>query len=129
MTANTTIPLVREELKVDTEWVETGRVRVRKQVQEHAQQVDMLLAEEEVDIRYVDVGTIVDQPPQARYEGDTLVVPILEEILVVEKRYRIKQELHIRRHSSEHLHSATVPVRVEQAVVERFEADQAPFTG
>ena len=32
-----------------------------------------------------------------RQEGDTIIVPILEEITVIEKRLLLKEEIHIRR--------------------------------
>lgn len=35
--------------------------------------------------------------PEIRTEGDVTIVPVLEEVLVVEKRLVLKEELHIRR--------------------------------
>jgi len=58
--------------------------------------------------------------PQTRYEGDTLVVPVLEEVLVVERRVRIKEELHITRVRREERHLETVMLKSEQVSVERF---------
>ena len=39
----------------------------------------------------------VDVAPKIRIEGDLTIVPVLEEILVVEKRLILKEEVHIRR--------------------------------
>lgn len=122
MTANTThIPISREELTVDTQWTETGRVRISKTVHELPRQIDTMLGEESVDIQRVPMDQLVDEPPAARYEGDTLVVPILEEVLVIEKRFRIKEELRITKTHKDVMHSATVAIRVEQATVERID--------
>jgi stress response protein YsnF len=61
------------------------------------------------------------EAPATRYEGDTLVVPVLEEVLVVERRVRIKEELRItRRQREEHCHD-TVVVRSEHVSIERFD--------
>lgn len=123
----TTIPVSREELNVTKEWVETARVRIRKDVHEIEQQVDMMLGEEQVNVERIPIDRLVEQPPAARYEGDTLVVPVLEEVLVVEKRYRIKEEVRITKVRTEARHTASVPVRVEEAVVERSdEGAKAP---
>ncbi|HEU4852657.1 MAG TPA: DUF2382 domain-containing protein [Telluria sp.] len=127
MTEKITIPVAREELGVTKEWVETARVRVQKNVHELGQQVDMMLGEEQVEVERIPMDEVVDRPPAARYEGDTLVVPVLEEVLVVEKRYRIKEELRITKVRKETRHTATIPVMVEEAVVERFdEGARAP---
>jgi stress response protein YsnF len=71
----------------------------------------------------VPVNRIVGEAdlPASRYEGDTLIVPILEEVLVVEKRYRIKEELHIIRHRREHRHAETVTLKSEEVAVEWFD--------
>ena len=127
MTANTTnIPISREELNVVKQWTETGRVRINKTVHELPQQVEAMLGEESVEIERIPMDEMVDQPPPARYEGDTLVVPILEEVLVVEKRFRIKEEIRITKMRKDVMHSATVPVKVEEATVERFDEAVTP---
>lgn len=58
------------------------------------------------------------------YEGGTFIVPILEEVLVVEKRLRIKEEIHITRSKRPQRFSETVPVKSETVSVERF--DEGP---
>lgn len=127
MTADSTsIPLSREELSVATRWTETGRVRISKTVHELPQQVESLLGEENVEVERIPMDQLVEQAPAARYEGDTLVVPVIEEVLVVEKRFRIKEELRITKVRTEVMHSATVPVRVEEAIVERFDESPPP---
>jgi uncharacterized protein (TIGR02271 family) len=118
------IPVIAEQLDVDTRVVETGRgVRIHKTVSEQAVTIDERLARDEVDVRHVPVDRIValDEAPATRYEGDTLVVPVLEEVLVVERRLRIKEELHITRVRHEEHYQDTVPLKAEQVVVERFD--------
>jgi uncharacterized protein (TIGR02271 family) len=117
-----TLPVYQEQLHVRTRLAETGRgVRVHKQVRSHPHQVDQTLWRDELDIRHVPVDRIVSAPPAARYEGDTFIVPVLEEVLVVEKRYRIKEELHITRQRHASRHQQTVPLRAEHVTVERFD--------
>lgn len=120
-----TIPVVREELDVGTRTVETGRgVRLRTTVTERPQQIDEILHSDEIHVTHVQVDKIVslDDAPASRYEGDTLIVPILEEVLVVEKRLRIKEEIHITRSIRERRHTETVLLKSEEVAVERFDA-------
>lgn len=118
------IPVIEEQLAVGTRVVDTGRgVRIHKTVSEQAVTIDERLAREQVEVRHVPVDRIValSEAPATRYEGDTLVVPVLEEVLVVERRLRIKEELHITRVRHEEHYRDTVPLKAEQVVVERFD--------
>lgn len=118
------MPVVREEVQVDKRVVDTGRgVRIHKTVAEHPCHIDERLMRDEVEISHVPVDRIVplDAAPVTRYEGDTLVVPILEEVLVVERRVRIKEEVRITRTRREEHHAETVMLKSEQVSVERFD--------
>jgi stress response protein YsnF len=120
----TRVPVVQEEAWIEKRIVDTGRgVRIHKTVVEHPCRIDESLLRDEVQVSHVPVDRIVplDQAPATRYEGDTLVVPILEEVLVVERRLRIKEELHITRTRHEERHAETVLLRSEQVSVERFD--------
>jgi stress response protein YsnF len=118
------VPVVREEVQVEKQVVDTGRgVRIHKTVAEHPCHIDERLLRDDVEVSHVPVDRIVplDAAPATRYEGDTLVVPILEEVLVVERRVRIKEELRITRTRREERHAETVMLKSEQASVERFD--------
>lgn len=122
------VPVHGEQLEVRKHVVDTGRgVRVDKRVREVPAEVDEAVWQEHVEVERVPVGRMVGpgESPAPRYEGDTLVVPVLEEVLVVEKRCRIKEELRITRNRSESRHAQTVLLRQEEVAVQRFggEAD------
>ena len=117
------IPALEEQVHIGVRQVDTGRgVRLRTAVSEKLEQVEALLRQEEIEVVHVPVDRVVtpEQAPVSRYEGDTLVVPILEEVLVVEKRIRIKEEVRITKIERQQRHVETVPVKSEQVVVERF---------
>jgi stress response protein YsnF len=119
-----TVPVFREEVQVDKRLVDTGRgVRIHKTVAELPCHIDERLLRDEVEVSHVPVDRIVplDAAPATRYEGETLVIPILEEVLVVERRVRIKEELHITRTRHEEHHAETVMLKAEQVSVERFD--------
>ncbi len=119
------LPLVEETLRVDVHERVSGHVRVRTatDVVEELARAD--LRHEAVDITRVPVDRPVDVPPEIRTEGDVVIVPVVEEILVVEKRLVLREELHIRRTvTAEHV-EVPVKLRRQQAVVERLATGEA----
>jgi uncharacterized protein (TIGR02271 family) len=118
----TIVPVLKEELDLHTRRVEIDSgVRVAKKVQQREEIVDEPLTKEEVDVERVAVNRRVDNPVAVRYEGDTMVVPILEEVLVVEKHLILKEEIRITRRKSEFRAPQRVTLRREVAAVERIE--------
>lgn len=113
-----TIPVVEEELEVQKRQVETGRVRITKVVQEQEEIVDEPLLQEKIEVRRVPVNRPVDGPIPIRHSGDTMIVSLLEEVLVVEKRLMLKEELHITKRQVEVHESQPVTLRREEAIVE-----------
>jgi uncharacterized protein (TIGR02271 family) len=119
-----TVPVVREELAVGKRTVETGEgIRVTKTVSERQQVVDELLAKEDVAVERVSVNRVVDAAniPGIRQEGSTIIVPVLEEILVVEKRTFVKEELRITSTRREVREPEKFVLRSEEVSVERFD--------
>ena len=112
------IPVLRETVHVSKREVETGRVTVHKTVTERDEAVEMLLRQTDVSIERVPVNQVVTEAPASRNEGDVLVIPVMEEVLVVEKRLVLKEELHIRKTSSERQAHETVRLRSEQVHIE-----------
>lgn len=120
------VPVVAETLQVEKRRVEAGGVRVRKVVREREEVVDEPLLREEVQVKRVAVGRIVDGPVPVRHVGDTMIIPLLEEVLVVEKRLMLKEELHVRKDSVETHRPQRVTLRSEEAFVERVGEEGAP---
>jgi uncharacterized protein (TIGR02271 family) len=119
------VPVFEEELSVDIRTIDTGRgVRVHKTVEEQPVTVDELLMREHVDVRRVAVDQVLANGaalPPARYEGDVLIVPVFEEVLVVEKRMKLKEELYITRTRIEESQPQTVVLKKEHVTIERFD--------
>src|SRR3982751_2082323 len=76
---------------------------------------------ERVNVERKAVNRIVDGPVDVRYEGDTTVIPVLEEVLVVEKRLILREEIHITRSTEEVHKPQRVVLRREDVSVERME--------
>ncbi|MET0650110.1 MAG: YsnF/AvaK domain-containing protein [Pyrinomonadaceae bacterium] len=122
LTAAAVIPVMEEELRVGKRVVETGRVRVTKTVHEHEEVVDEPLMREEYDVERVRIDVFVDAPVGPRQEGETLIVPVLEEVLVVEKRLVVREELRITRRRTEEHKPQHVKLLSEEVEVERADA-------
>jgi uncharacterized protein (TIGR02271 family) len=115
-----TVPVIVEEIEVQKQLVETGKVRITKIVHEREAIVDEPLCREEVEVERVPIHRLVDGPIPVRYEGETMIVSIMEETLVVEKRLMLKEELHVRKRRLEAHQPQKVTLRSEEARVERM---------
>lgn len=115
----TVVALSEEQLLVRKRQVDTGRVRVRTLVDEHEAVVRETLNRGVVSVERVAVEREVPSAPEPREEGDVLVISIVEERAVVEKRLFVVEELRVRREVvSEHV-SLPTTLRSMRAVVER----------
>ena len=111
------VPLLTEELSVAKQQVVTGRVQISTVTREEAALVNEMLASEHVEIERVPVGKAVDHAPAVREEGDTLIIPVVEEVLVVERRLLLKEEVRVRRVREEARHQERVNVRRQEVTV------------
>lgn len=123
---DTVIPVLAEELEVGVEKVKTGSVRVHKTVHEHEETIDEPVHRERVDVRRVVKNEIVAGPMPTRQEGDTTIIPVVEEVVTVEKHWVLKEEFVITKIRSEEMDQQKVIVRREEADVRRFDADGNP---
>lgn len=118
------IPVMQEEMEVGKRMVETGHgIRVHKSVIETAHVVEQPLQKETLAIEHVALGTWVepDAVPLTRQEGATTIIPIIEEVLVVQTRLRLKEEIRITRTRHTVIGKETVFLKSEQVQVERFD--------
>jgi uncharacterized protein (TIGR02271 family) len=120
----TVIPVVEERLEIGKREVETGRLRVQKRVREHEQTVDEPLLADEITIERVPVNRFVEKPTPARMEGDTTVIPLFEERIVLEKRLVLREEVRVTKRRIERHAPEVVTVRREEVTVERVDGDE-----
>jgi stress response protein YsnF len=122
--ASIVIPVAREEVAVGSHRVLTGKLRIQKTVRTRVTAVDQRLAREELVVEHVAMDRAVDTPPPTRWEGETLVVPVVAEVLV--KQLRLVEEVRITRRRTVERHTADVPLRHEEVHVERIETPRLP---
>ena len=118
------IPLVEEALRVGKRRVETGRVRVSVETSIEEQVVRETLRSDRAEIERVPVGRELadgEPVPALRQEPDgTVVVPVLEEVLVIERRLVVREEIRMRLVAVDEAVEQPVTVRRQRASVERL---------
>jgi uncharacterized protein (TIGR02271 family) len=122
-TDDVVIPVIEEEVVAGARAVKTGSVRIDKHVEKRLRKVHTPLLHEDVEIRRVPVNRVVREPPKVRRNGDTVIVPVVEEELVVTKRLVLKEEIHLIKRRSREQFEKTVELDRERAVVRRLDRE------
>lgn len=119
------IPVVEERATVEKRQIEAGRTRIRVSVEEREDQVPVELTHDEVEIERVPRGVPLQSLPSVRLEGTTTIIPVVEEVAVVEKRLVLVEEIHVRRKSATERREVPVTLRAEQVAIEQERLDGA----
>jgi len=118
------IPVIVEEIAVSRQQVARGVVRVHKRTETHTATVDAPLTSEEVTVERVPVNALIEgAAPQMREEDGVTIIPVLEEVLVIEKRLLLREEVHLRKRATTANAPQTVTLRRETVEIERSAGD------
>jgi uncharacterized protein (TIGR02271 family) len=113
------VRLYEEQASITKRRIVSGRVKVSRVTREHEQLLNESLAREQVEIDRTPIGKPIEAMPKIREEGDVIVIPVVEEILVVERRLVLKEEVRVRRVRSNENHQERVMLRRQEALVTR----------
>jgi len=114
------IPLAEERLSVSKRPVER-RVRIRTVTEDVPTGFSEDLHAERVEVQHVTVDRELTGPPEIRYEGDVMIIPVIEERLIVEKRLFVVEEVHVRRIEGVERVEQPVTLKRQRVVVDREE--------
>lgn len=89
------IPVREEVLVPETHETDLGRVIVHKRVEEVPVSSSVDLGRDQVAVERVEKNETIDSVPGPRQEGDTLIIPVVEEVLYTEKRLMLREEIRI----------------------------------
>lgn len=117
-----TLLLHAEDVAVSKRMHKT-QVRVATTTRSREAVVEEDLTHNQVIVERVAIGRVVDVVPDVRQEGDVTILPVVEEIIVVERRLVLKEEVHVRRVRTTERHVETVTLREQEATVTRTEID------
>ena len=113
------IPLVEERLEITKREVETERLRVRITVEEREDRVPVELSHDDIEVERIPRNIPLSELPGVRLEGSTTIIPVVEEVVVVEKRLVLVEEIHVRRKTATRTEEIPVTLRSERAAIER----------
>ena len=116
------IPVIEEHVEITKKVIERARVRLSKRVNESVESFDIPLTEEEIVVKRVQKNELVDTAPASmRYEGDVMIIPVLKEVAVIEKRIMLVEEIHVSKYKYDKNEARQVVVRKEEVHIERIE--------
>jgi uncharacterized protein (TIGR02271 family) len=106
-----------EEIRVETREREAGEMRVRKRVRTERER--LTVPKKRVDVSVERVPVEGDETATAPQIGEEeIVVPVVEEEIVVEKRPVVKEEIRIRKRVVEEVEVVDEDVRREEVVID-----------
>ena len=114
--------LLAEDVTVSRRSVAGDTVRVETVTRTRDHHIDESLSHTRVEVEHVPIGRPVAAVPPTREEGDTTILSVVEEIIVIERRLILKEEVHIRRVHVPQRHQETVAVREQTVEISRGEA-------
>lgn len=112
------IPVVEERLRPVVRQVDLGELRVHKHVDMTIEAVSQALTRDDLVIERVPMNEALDEPRQPYLDGDWLVIPIMEEVLVVQKRLMLKEEVRVRKRQITEEQTVREAVRRERIELE-----------
>lgn len=113
------IPVVKENLTIDTSSTITGTITIQKEVNEQNIEVELTDSTTNYIESRIPFNVVVDEIPQIRTEGDTTIIPVIREEAVVVKRLVLVEEIHLRKEVQNTDRTETVTLREESVRIER----------
>ena len=114
------IPIIEEEVIIDKKLVKTGRIILKRTVSTEDVAVEVPVSTEHFDIERIAINQYLDNPPPPiRYEGDTIIIPVLKEVVV--KRILLVEEIHLIKQVETSNKTENIVVRKEEVTIERVE--------
>jgi uncharacterized protein (TIGR02271 family) len=113
------LSVVEEQASIGKRQVVTGRTKIKKTVREQPEDVEQDLLKQEVEVERVPTHQVVPVAPEPRMtEGGTLVIPVVEEVLKVEKVLVVTEEIRITQKYTRTKEKKRVSLRKEKVTVD-----------
>ena len=111
-------------MQVDRRTVTSGLVWVSTRTEERREAVTVDLRHSDVVVERVPVGRRIDAVPEVRQEGDLTIIPVVEEVVVVERRLMLVEEVRVRRVERVESRHEEIVLRKQHADIRRDAADE-----
>jgi uncharacterized protein (TIGR02271 family) len=121
------VPVLAESVEIRKVAVDRGGYKVTKRVEERREIVDVMLSRRDADVERRPIGRPLNPGEETApyYDGETLVIPVVEEVLVTEKRLMLVEEVRVRVTERELPFTHEATLREERVAVERIEPEIA----
>jgi stress response protein YsnF len=115
------VPVVEERAALVKRKRITGGIRVSTVVHEAEEMVDEPFVTETVELERIPLDCWVEAAVPVRQEGDTTIITLVEEVVVVERRLKAIEEVRLTRRRITGQAQERIVLRSEKAVVERLD--------
>lgn len=116
------ISVIEETAEVTTKVVDKAKVVVSKTIDKHVEYFDIPVTEEQVIVKRIPKNEVVEQlPPHVRHEGDVMIISVLKEVPVIEKRMMLVEEIHVTKVNTVRTETREVVLNKEKVTVKRTE--------
>ena len=114
-----TIPVIEEKVSIEKKIIETGIVKVVKEVQQKEETINIDLISEEYFVEHIAKDEFVDDNiPATRQEGDVLIIPVLKEVMV--KRVLLTEEIRVTKKIAQQSEPQNVTLRKETVTIKHL---------
>ena len=114
------IDLVEERLRVAKRMVDSGGVRVSTEVETVEEAVSLALRQQAAEVERVAVDRVVETAPEPRLDGDTIIIPIIEERPVIATQLVVTEEIRVRLTETTREEQRSVPLRRERVRIDEI---------
>lgn len=123
------VPVREEEFSVDKQRGEVGRAAIHKDVVEEQESVNIPVTHERVEVERVPVDKDLpdDGVSAQNWQEKDIVMPVMGEEVVTEKRPRVKEEIHIHKEPVTETKRVSETVRKERVNVEGLDEQGEPL--
>jgi uncharacterized protein (TIGR02271 family) len=119
-TESTVIPVVQEQAHIYKEEVASAKVHVHTNVTEVEKNLEVPLVSESYEVKRVPMDQLIDEHPPIREEGGHLIIPVVQEVLVVQKRLKLVEEVHLIKQQTTVTRTESFTLKKEEVTVERI---------
>ena len=123
------VVLAEEVAEVSRSDVRTGKVRISTRTETRDEVIEIPLDQNIVEILRVAIDRVVEAPPASRTVGNTTIIPVMEERVVTTKQLVLKEEIHLIRRTNTEVAREAIPLRRQEVVIERFDAEGNAISG
>lgn len=114
------LKVIEESFEVTKKVIDKAKVELQKSISTENHSVNVELNEEKILVRRIPKNEIVNVIPESvRYEDGVMIISVLKEVAVVEKKMMLVEEIHVIKQQEQKTETIQVPVCREEVTITR----------